>query len=298
MDFDAKRIVSLIVAQRTAIVQLLESHEKSSVLTSRIMQLCRPGSEAGIVQLALMDDCLHAIESVLFSLNGSRNIDVDAIHKFLQPVSQLYAKKDRKLYSQFGELQRRDCERFLETHYTDGGPFGGANRRTKWSGFQLANNADRLSIGNAGKTSYRAMFECAVNPLLDENESVADVLELGGLWYALQCKDELSGKVSSSDEGGGLILSGKMPEMTLADFGNQSTLFDVVSGVGCSPTVKLNSSHKAFQNGHTMELLLQAWAKMESTAWDRRKQLLEDIRSDWGRVARDLIAESREALSE
>ena len=72
------------------------------------------------------------------------------------------------------------------------------------------------------------------------------------------------------------------------DLNNSAMLFEVVSNNSAEPIVKLNQQHRAFQNGHTFEVLLQAWARMENDAWDQRKQLLEDIRTDWGRVARDI----------
>jgi hypothetical protein len=295
MKFDPKKIVSLIVTQRSAIVQLLNDHERDKVFTPRIMKLCRAGSEAGVVQLALMDDCLHAIESVLFSLNGSRTIDSAAIYRFLQPVARLYAKKDKSIYARFSELKQPDYESFLEAHYTDGGPFDGANRRTKWSGFQLAKNADRLRINGSGLMDYRCMFEAVVAPLLDEDENFSDVIELGGLWSAMQSGNENSNQIAHDSNASVAV---ETQSLAVADFGNPSVLFDVVPGPGCSPVVKLNSSHQAFQNGRSFELLLQAWAEMESNAWDRRKQLLGDIRSDWGRAARDLLAGSAESLSE
>tara|TARA_R110002072_G_scaffold23181_3_gene80440 strand:+ start:23777 stop:24673 length:897 start_codon:yes stop_codon:yes gene_type:complete len=297
MDFDPKKIISMIVTQRSMIIQLLSDHERGSVFTPRIMKLCRSGSEAGVVQLALMDDCLHAIESVLFSLNESRTFDPVALHRFLKPVARLYATKDRTLYSRFRELKQNECERFLETHYTDCGPFGGANRRTKWSGFQLAKNADDLRADCSGLESYRSMIVAVVVPLLDDSECIDDVIELGGLWYALQneiVKPSSNESAASETESGGSV---EMLSIKTVDFGNPSILFDIVPGPGCAPVVKVNSSHQVFQNGRTLELLLQAWAEMELNAWDRRRQLLGDIRSDWGRAARDMLADSARPIS-
>lgn len=38
-----------------------------------------------------------------------------------------------------------------------------------------------------------------------------------------------------------------------------------------------------------LKLLLTAWARMEDEAGDRRRQELEDIRAEWGRIARDFL---------
>ncbi len=38
-----------------------------------------------------------------------------------------------------------------------------------------------------------------------------------------------------------------------------------------------------------LKLLLTAWARLEDEAGDTRRQQLEDIRSDWGRIARDFL---------
>ena len=85
------------------------------------------------------------------------------------------------LYSSFIKLAVGDCERFLEAHYTDCGPFGGANRRTKWSGYQVVQNIDRVGKNIDGRCGYKTMFESVVKPLLDEGEDISDVPELGGL---------------------------------------------------------------------------------------------------------------------
>ena len=38
-----------------------------------------------------------------------------------------------------------------------------------------------------------------------------------------------------------------------------------------------------------LKLLLSAWGRLEDEAGDQRRQQLEDIRSDWGRIARDFL---------
>jgi len=43
-----------------------------------------------------------------------------------------------------------------------------------------------------------------------------------------------------------------------------------------------------------LKLLLTAWARLEDEAGDALRQQLEDIRSDWGRIARDFLKESEE----
>ena len=43
-----------------------------------------------------------------------------------------------------------------------------------------------------------------------------------------------------------------------------------------------------------LKLLLTAWARLEDVAGDPLRQQLEDIRSDWGRIARDFLQESEE----
>ena len=43
-----------------------------------------------------------------------------------------------------------------------------------------------------------------------------------------------------------------------------------------------------------LKLLLTAWARLEDEAGDARRQDLEDIRADWGRMARDFLQEAEE----
>lgn len=52
-----------------------------------------------------------------------------------------------------------------------------------------------------------------------------------------------------------------------------------------------NEDHPALK---ALKLLLTAWARLEDEAGDARRQLLEDIRGDWGRIARDFLAEAQE----
>ena len=114
---------------------------------------------------------------------------------------------------------------------------------------------------------------------------------MAGVWAALQ------GTMHAEPNEITDVISSKSQLIATKDLRNPAILFDVVDHEG-TPIVKLNSSHQAFSNGQALELILQAWAEMESTAWDRRKQVLEDIRSDWGRVARDLIQPVSEVESE
>ena len=283
--FDATSVLELIVLQRNSLAPLVEQHERNAILTDRLDRICRVGSEPGIIQLALMDDCLTAIEAVLFSLDRSRSFDRKGMLYLLKPVSRLFAKLNSDLYGSYSDLEATGCESFLETHYTDSGVFVGANRRTRWSGFQMIDNASRLSHDPKYRASYREMLELVVPPLLSEGETIADVLEVAGVWIALQS--------NTMAEQNDCKNCSHIQSVASQDFRNPAILFDVAHDQG-APVVKLNTSHQAFSNGRALELILQAWAEMESTAWDRRKQLLEDIRSDWGRVARDLVSQHLE----
>ena len=42
------------------------------------------------------------------------------------------------------------------------------------------------------------------------------------------------------------------------------------------------------------KLLLEAWARLEDEAEAKQRQVLEDVRSDWGRIARDFLQEAAE----
>ena len=264
-------------------------HGRESLFNDRLNRLCPDGREKAVVELALVCDCMMAIEAVLFSLNGAKRNQTLELHRFLRMAAKLFNRRDRKLYGEFIDLTHVDCERFLEIHYTDRGLFGGANRRTQWSGFHLSKQLSSLVGSSSPLNSYKEIFESVVVPLLDDQERIEDVLELGGVWTAItdaprECSDtSLIQQDSVEEEGNKLVDTIEMENLN-----NPAILFDVIAGNSAIPVVKLNSQHNAFQNGHSFELLLQAWAQMEADAWDVRKQLLEDIRTDWGRVARDL----------
>ncbi len=61
-------------------------------------------------------------------------------------------------------------------------------------------------------------------------------------------------------------------------------LFDLLSGEDGS-----DPDNPALQ---ALELLLTAWARMEDEASPERKEELEDIRGEWGRIARDFLREA------
>ncbi len=43
-----------------------------------------------------------------------------------------------------------------------------------------------------------------------------------------------------------------------------------------------------------LKLLLEAWARLEDEAGSRRRQVLEEVRIDWGRIARDFLQEAED----
>ena len=86
-----------------------------------------------------------------------------------------------------------------------------------------------------------------------------------------------------------------------------TSIFDIRSKAG-TIIILLNTRHPA--NEHlfaslkcddvdhpalkALKLLLTAWARLEDESGDVRRQQLEDIRSDWGRIARDFLSASEE----
>jgi uncharacterized protein (UPF0248 family) len=81
-------------------------------------------------------------------------------------------------------------------------------------------------------------------------------------------------------------------------------IFDIKSKAG-TIIILLNSKHPASDNLfellkeegseqdtpalRSLKLLLTAWARLEDEAEDKRRQDLEDVRLDWGRIARDFL---------
>ena len=41
-----------------------------------------------------------------------------------------------------------------------------------------------------------------------------------------------------------------------------------------------------------LKLLLEAWARLEDEAEAKQRQVLADVRADWGRIARDFLQEA------
>lgn len=286
-------LLKQIVVQRDRILSVVGTHGRKAVFGARVDEICPVGREKTIVELCLVGDCLVAIEAVLLSHRCSVIGNASVHYEFLQAAAKLFTLRDRKLYGCFTNFDKDDCQRFLETHYTDRAFFGGANRRTNWSGLHLSMQTCCMSKEDAARNAYREILNCIVRPLLNDNEKVVDVFELSGVWAAI------TGPTSDAVESNGHGRT-KMPDdssfgsLELMDLNNPAILFDVVSGDAANPQVKINSRHRAFQNGHSLELLLKAWASMEEDAWDKRRQLLQDVRMDWGRAARDLIQDGNE----
>jgi hypothetical protein len=88
-----------------------------------------------------------------------------------------------------------------------------------------------------------------------------------------------------------------------------AVIFDVKSKAG-TIIVLINSRHPAskdlfelLRESNTevdtpalkaLKLLLSAWGRLEDEAGDQRRQQLEDIRADWGRIARDFLQAAAE----
>ena len=86
-----------------------------------------------------------------------------------------------------------------------------------------------------------------------------------------------------------------------------SVIFDIRSKAG-TIIILLNTRHPASEHLFAilkddeddtpalkaLKLLLTAWARLEDEAGDTRRQQLEDIRGDWGRIARDFLKEAEE----
>ena len=81
-------------------------------------------------------------------------------------------------------------------------------------------------------------------------------------------------------------------------------MFDITSKAGV--TITINTKHPAHQHLFELlregdenatespalqglKLLLTAWARMEDEASAERRITLEDMRGEWGRIARDFI---------
>lgn len=86
-----------------------------------------------------------------------------------------------------------------------------------------------------------------------------------------------------------------------------SAIFDIRSKAG-TIIVLLNTRHPASDHLFAilkedeedtlalkaLKLLLTAWARLEDEAGEARRQQLEDIRTDWGRIARDFLNEAED----
>jgi len=86
-----------------------------------------------------------------------------------------------------------------------------------------------------------------------------------------------------------------------------AAIFDIRSKAG-TIIILLNTRHPASEHLFAilkedeedtpalkaLKLLLTAWARLEDEAGEVRRQQLEDIRGDWGRIARDFLNEAEE----
>jgi len=288
--FVSEKIVAHIFEIRDELVKYVDENNANKMFSNQVFEFTNAGNEAWIIQLALIDDCLSTIEAILFSPEGSQAEDSEEWKKFMRPLPRLFARLNSDLYSGFSNSKPESHWDFLATHYNDSGPFGGANRQTRWTGFRITRTVQSISCNKKPMRNYRRMLYTIIDSLLDNKEDLNFLYELSGVRAAISqlLTNEVNDRVDLFPN------SEKNNRIEISSLNSDSILFDVIGGSSRQPQISLNSNHKAFTVGDPLANVLLAWADMEASAWNPRKQQLEDTRTDWGRAARDIVKNENE----
>jgi len=300
MKPDIEKIKKSITALRDVLVDFLKNGQRDAVISQKLNSICSRGSEVRFVESALFSDCLICIESIVFAGGRYDGLKIEDYHGFLRGAAKSMWRIDPEKYSDFYVLSSGQCRTFLEVHFEDASLFGGTCRKSSWAGFQVTQQLCNFLDCNGAVELYRSIIEDICLPLINDDQSIDSFFELSGIWGILSEKvaSNFSNVVRASAE----CVKSEVVEFQQVDKGGRefgelcekaslnssSLLFEVISTPSREPKVQINTDHMAFQNERSLELLLNAWGRMEHDAFGGRKQLLSDIRNDWGRKARDL----------
>ena len=289
------------IANREVVLHRLESLLPMSV---------RP---EGILKLALASDSLRAIA---IASNGKCVVshgDLSSLASWVSRCARLFANSGRPLYQDFLSCQGIELDHFLRQHRRDTELFGGNCAETEWSGFSIVRAAVELTHHPANFDRYEEFLLSWAGSRCDSGQSSA------GLWIVKQLISDARSKVGRRHHKTDRppvkqdpIADGPKEIAVAAAFTERDfhviveplfgpALFEIRETTRSLEMV-INENHPladslgmlVSNNGRShqgLQKLFHAWAKLENSSGDVRRRLLEDVRYDWGRLARDVSAE-------
>ena len=308
------------------VARLIDKHGEAATLGGGLLAIKKAGSGRGLAKLAIVSDFARVCDLVVRSATPSPMVHGSPAFPVIQRAANRLARSGRKEYRQFSQLAPGDLNRFLTVYRKDAGWFGIACVETAWSGLDICRKCSDLDSDTDALQRYAGIATGLIGALLGSSDrplavrSFAMFLDetLVEANQNTQCDQRIQGTRNP------LVLAtineddGNAKEISVEWAGTKRnvrithepisvpTVFDVHE----SPemiSIVLNTMHplssdlfatvnesNGRSNGHAsstaVRVLLEAWARLENLSGEKRRQLLEDIRLDWGRIARDILS--------
>ena len=266
----------------------------------------------GVLKLALASDFLRTIRLDLAGRCIISHDDFGAAAAFVGHCAKLFHRTGRPFYAEFQNAAEFKLDHFVSQHRRYPELFGGLCQQTEWAGFSIV----RASAIHLKDPSLIDLYE---KYLFSWQTTEFDCNGIhAGPWVVQQLIRDAKAAMNfcSIDSQGSigpfLSLSNQKEISVATAFTDRVFRFEVQPLRGpamfeireSSESLKMviNANHPLAEslqivvanNGHSdrgLQKLFHAWARLENGSGDARRRLLEDIRYDWGRLAREVSDE-------
>ncbi len=266
----------------------------------------------GILKLGLVSDSLR----VICLLAGGRCFVSGGVlfetRDWIKRCARLLAESGRPLYSEFTSLSGMEFEHFLRQFDRDAELFGGNCAKTEWAGYSVIRAAAQRSDNAELVTAYENYLfgwlgsieaTSSVSSFWTIRQLIADAKKLcsGGLGRPVNKRGTKGAVQPSAEIAVAAAHTDRLFQFQMSPLVG-SVLFEVREDCE-SLSIVINEQHPLAEslqsliekNGHShggLHQLFHAWARLENDSGEARRRLLEDVRYDWGRIARELSDET------
>lgn len=284
----------------------------SGELLARFREMLPPTVKPrGILKLGLVSDSLR----VICLASGGRCVVSSGVlcgtEAWVKRCARLLSESGRPLYADFGSLSGMEVDHFLRQFYRDTELFGGNCTKTEWAGYSMIRTAAQRSKNIELLGAYEAF-------LFGWMENVEVTTPDSAFWTIRQLVADAKGLYGGGErpveKRGAKVTQQPRPEIAVTSAcTDRSFQFQISPLVGPalfevrekneSLAIVINEHHPLAEslkslignNGHShqgIQQLFHAWARLENGSGEVRRRLLEDIRYDWGRIAREVSDET------
>ncbi len=288
------------------------------VVISRLKTvLPKSAKPSGVFKLALASDFLRTIQRIS---EGKCVVSKGPLKKAAPWVchcAQLFHRTGRRLYDQFQAPSLSELDHFLQQHQRDTDLFGGQCHNTEWSGFSIVRASAILLKEVKVVDRYEEYIFSWQNPEFDSSDGISGTWIIKQLIQDAKVMLRVDPKCSHIDSKKQKATSNVASEIAVAAAFTERqfhveflplqgpALFEIRESEGALRMV-INCNHPLADslrillrnnaNSQTgLQKLFHAWARLENSSGDTRRRLLEDVRYDWGRFAREVSGEDESA---